>query len=46
MYNQYMIGTLFLYTNDQPMCVFIAMQVLGSIFTFSSQKPEHTQDIQ
>lgn len=39
MYNQYMIGTSFLYTNEQSMCVFIAMQVLGSTFTFSSKSP-------
>lgn len=29
-----------------PMCVLTDMQVLGTIFTFSSQRPEHTQNIQ
>ena len=44
MYNQYMIGILFLYTNDQSMCVFIAMQVLGSILYFLFSKARsHTR---
>lgn len=39
-----MIGP-FLYTDDTE-CVLTDMHDLGTIFTFSSQKSEHTQNIQ